>query len=272
MRKINFNKKLKMLEQLFSNMDKDHIAEYSAQCAYYTILSFIPFLILLLTIIQYTSISQQTLLEVLSKLIPDNMSEIILGIVREVYSKSIGTLSISIIFTLWSADKGLFALTKGIHSVYNNEENEKSTNFIYLKIKSLIGTIIFIILLVFGLALLVFGKSYISIVHDYFGGFKNFNIVTELITEIIYIFGTFLVFLLIYKCMPKNKNTFKSQLFGAIVGALLLNIISFAFSKYLDIFKGFSITYGSLTTLMLIMMWTYSCFFTVFLGAELNKR
>ena len=52
---------------------------------------------------------------------------------------------------------------------------------------------------------------------------------------------------------------------------ILLNIVSFVFSKYLDIFKGFSITYGSLTTLMLIMMWTYSCFYTLFLGAEINK-
>lgn len=58
---------------------------------------------------------------------------------------------------------------------------------------------------------------------------------------------------------------------GAVFGAIALNVVSFVFSKYLDIFKGFSITYGSLTTLMLVMMWTYSCFYTVFLGAELNK-
>ena len=47
--------------------------------------------------------------------------------------------------------------------------------------------------------------------------------------------------------------------------------MSYIFSKYLYIFKGFSLTYGSLTTLMLIMMWTYACFYTVFLGAEFNK-
>ena len=71
--------------------------------------------------------------------------------------------------------------------------------------------------------------------------------------------------------MPNHKVTFKSQIPGAIFGAIALNIISFVFSKYLDIFKGFSITYGSLTTLMLIMMWTYSCFYSLFFGAELNK-
>ena len=72
--------------------------------------------------------------------------------------------------------------------------------------------------------------------------------------------------------MPKHKVTFKSQIYGAIFGAIVLNVISFIFSIYLDVFKGFSITYGSLTTLILVMMWTYACFYTVFLGAELNKQ
>ena len=79
------------------------------------------------------------------------------------------------------------------------------------------------------------------------------------------------MFLLLYKFIPKHKVTFRSQITGAIFGGFLLNAISFIFSRYLDIFKGFSLTYGSLTTLMLIMMWTYSCFYTVFLGAEFNK-
>ena len=77
--------------------------------------------------------------------------------------------------------------------------------------------------------------------------------------------------MLLYKFMPKHKVTFRSQFYGALFGAIALNVVSFIFSKYLDIFKGFSITYGSLTTLMLVMMWTYSCFYTLFLGAELNK-
>ena len=90
-------------------------------------------------------------------------------------------------------------------------------------------------------------------------------------TEVSFVFMTFLVFLLLYKFMPKHRVSFKSQFWGALFGAIALNVISFVFSKYLFIFKGFSLTYGSLTTLMLIMMWTYSCFYTVFLGAELNK-
>ena len=214
-KKFNFKEKWAIIDRLFKNMDNDHISEYSAQCSYYTILSFIPFIILLITMIQYTSIEQQALLEAISKIIPASMNEMVLGIVREVYSKSIGTISISIIFTLWSAGKGLYALTKGLQGVYK-VNSEEQINVIYLRIKAIVETIIFIMLLTIGLVLLVFGKSWISIIQSHFGAFENFNTISEIITEIAFIFATFIIFLLLYKFMPKRRVTFKSQIFEYI--------------------------------------------------------
>lgn len=271
MKRFKFKDKYKKIERLFTNMDNDHISEYSAQCAYYTILSFIPFIILLITLIQYTNVNQETLFYVISKIIPSSMNEMVLGVVKEVYSKSIGTISISIIFTIWTAGKGLFALIKGLHSVYNLKD-KKSNSVIYLKLMSVIQTIMFLVLIVIGLVVLVFGNSLISIIKEHFGLFENYTILSRILAEFGIIFTTFVIFLCVYKFMPKHRVTIKSQIPGAIFGALVFNIISFIFSRYLDIFKGFSITYGSLTTLMLIMIWTYACFYTVFLGAELNKE
>ena len=270
MKKINFKEKYKLIQKLSTNMKKDHVSECSAECSYYTILSFIPFIILLITLIQYTNIAPQTLFEAISKIIPSSMNEMVLGIVQEAYSKSLGTVSISIIFTIWVAGRGLFALTKGLQFVYH-VDNEEKASYIYLRVKAIIETMLFIILIVVGLILLVFGNSLREIIQEHFGGLRNYNIWSSILTGIGFILATFLIFILLYKYIPKNKVTFKSQIYGALFGAIALNAISFIFSKYLDIFKGFSITYGSLTTLMLIMMWTYSCFYTVFLGAELNK-
>ena len=270
MRNFNFKEKYKLIQKLSTNMKKDHVSECSAECSYYTILSFIPFIILLITLIQYTNIAPQTLFEAISKIIPSSMNEMVLGIVQEAYSKSLGTVSISIIFTIWVAGRGLFALTKGLQFVYH-VDNEEKASYIYLRVKAIIETILFIILIVVGLVLLVFGNSLREIIQEHFGGLRNYNIWSSILTGIGFILATFLIFILLYKYIPKNKVTFKSQIYGALFGAIALNAVSFVFSKYLDIFKGFSITYGSLTTLMLIMMWTYSCFYTVFLGAELNK-
>lgn len=270
MKNLSFKFYYKKIEKLCENIGNDNIDGYSAQCSYYTILSFIPFVILLLTLIQYTNVDQQTLFNAISKVIPSSMSEFILGIIREVYSKSIGTISVSIVFTLWSAGKGLLALIKGLHIVYGVKD-KKSNSPVFLKFMSIVQTVFFIFFIVIGLVILVFGNSLISIVKRYFGGLENFTFLSNVFTKFVFIFITFVVFLFLYKFVPHHKVTFKGQVFGAVFGAISLNVISFIFSKYLDIFKGFSITYGSLTTLILVMMWTYACFYTIFLGAEINK-
>ena len=128
MKKIDLKQKYEILDKLFSNMNEDHIGEFSAQCSY------------------YTSIEQQAIFDAISKIIPSSMNDMVVGIVREVYSKSIGTISISIIFTLWSAGKGLYALAKGLQSVYKTK-GENRLDFIYLRLKSLVETIIFIFLI-----------------------------------------------------------------------------------------------------------------------------
>lgn len=270
MDKSKLKEKYQKFQELSENMKRDHISESAAQCSYYTILSFIPFVILLITLIQYTGIAPQALFDAISKLIPSSMSEMVLGIVQEVYSKSLGTISISIIFTLWSAGKGFYALTTGLQTVFQTK-SRKITSYIYLRIKVLLETILFIVMIVMGLTILVFGNGFIDILKENFGALENYNLISSIIAQVGVILVTFVVFLLLYKLMPKHKVSIKSQVYGALFGAIALNIISFVFSRYLTIFKGFSITYGSLTTLMLVMMWTYSCFYTVFLGAELNK-
>ena len=46
--------------------------------------------------------------------------------------------------------------------------------------------------------------------------------------------------------------------------------LSYFFSIYIDIFTNFSIIYGSLTTVILIMMWLYAIIYVILLGAEIN--
>ena len=264
------NKILLKIKTLLDNMSKDHVSEFSAQCAYYVILSFIPFIILLFTLIQYTNIESNQLFEILSNLIPDSMNDMVLGIVREAYSKSLGTVSVSLIFTLFSADRGLFALTKGLHLIYNFTDN-KNKSWIYLKLTSLIQTIIFIVIITLSMIIMIFGKAIVSTAKENFGLLKNYNIFSSLLTRTAILIVAFVVFLCIYKFMSRHKLSLKSQIRGAVFSSIAINIVSYIFSRYLVIFKGFSITYGSLTTLMLIMMWTYTCFYIIFLGAEINK-
>lgn len=134
-------------KKLLKNLEEDHISESSAQCSYYIMLSFVPFVILFLTLLQYTNISEDQLFSIISELVPDTMNGFILGVIKEIYSKSLGTISISFIFTIYASAKGLYALIKGLHKVYNYT-SDKKRSFIYLRFMSIVKTLIFILLII----------------------------------------------------------------------------------------------------------------------------
>ena len=253
------------VKDFFANLNKHHISEYTAQCAYYTILSFIPFLILIVTLVQYTGISQQSLLSIIQSIIPETMSDEAFNILQEVYSKSVGTISISAIFVLWSAMKGFYALSKGLHSVY---ETDKDYSYLRIRLKSFITTISLAVSIILVLLFSVFGDTILE--------FSKFKITQQIenilqISKIGIFAIIFIVILCMYRFIPGHKQGFKKQLPGAIVATLGWYVISLFFSIYLDTFKGFSIMYGSLTTIVLAMMWVYFSMYIILLGAEVNN-
>ena len=66
------------------------------------------------------------------------------------------------------------------------------------------------------------------------------------------------------------KTTLRKQLPGAVFTACGWLLLSFFFSVYLDVFEGFTSMYGSLTTIILIMLWLYGCMYIILLGGEIN--
>lgn len=255
------------MKKFFKSMSNHSISECTAQCAYYTILSFIPLLILIVTLIQYTGISKDVLITGVQNIIPESMSESAIDIVQEVYSKSITTVSVSAIFVLWSSGKGFFALCKGLHNIYETKENY---NYFWIKLKSLISTLLFVILIILVLIVSVFGNTILDFMESKIH-IPNSVISVFNFTKIGVYFILFLSFLLMYRFVPGHKQTLKKQIPGALVAASGWYIISFFFSVYIDMFKGFSVMYGSLTTITLSMMWVYFCMYIILIGAEINN-
>ncbi|MDO5557585.1 MAG: YihY/virulence factor BrkB family protein [Clostridia bacterium] len=262
------NKLFMEIHAFFKRIKKHNIGEYTAQCAYYTILSFIPFIIILLTLIQYTNIQKETLFIAISAFIPNSMNQQILNIIQEIYSKSFGTISISALIVLWSAGRSFFALCKGFHIVY---EIPKKRSYIYFKLKGIISTMVFTVVIVLTLLLIIFG-SYIT---EKIGGrFETIGFILQDVVKfsnIGLIAFLFIIFLFMYKYIPNHRVRLKDQIPGALFASIVWSIISYAFSLFVNIFKGFSLMYGSLTTAILIMMWVYVCMYVILLGAEINS-
>lgn len=258
---------LKKCVDISNKLKKDHVSEYAAECAYFTILSFIPFIIFFITLIQYTNVDKESIYYWLRQAVPTTAQDMILGIVDEVYAKSIKTISVAAIFALWSASKGFYYLSRGLRKIYNTEKSKLTA---IVRFEGLMYTLIFVVSIIVFLVIMVFGKRIHNLMLN---KFEHISFITGFILKIrwIILIGLmFFIFLIIYKFIPKHKAKLKTQVYGALFSSIAWYISSWVFSIYIDVFDGFSNTYGSLTSIILIMMWVYVCMYIILLGAELN--
>ena len=167
---------IKTIGLFFTKLDNDHVSEYAAKCAYFTFLSFIPFIILLLSLIKYINIERETLIYILEAFLPAVTKNSVLDIIQEVYSKSFEAISISAIFLLWSAANSFYSLSVGISSIYKSKDRE---NYIRLRIKGILGTIIVILTIIMMLILIVFGNTISEVIEE------NFSALNEIIAFIL---------------------------------------------------------------------------------------
>lgn len=255
---------------LMQEINANYIDEHAAACSYYTILSFIPLTILILTLAQYFGINEEVFIFILEGMIPsDILNEAVISIVKETFSKSITTITISAIFTFWSAGKGLFALCKGLNVVYGVKNENKY--YLLFRIRALISTIIFIVVIVLTLLVLVFGNSINLFLQE---RFNIFSTVINLLLKskiLISIISLSIILTFVYRFIPKHKYKLKNQIPGAVIAAVLCNVVSIFYSIYVEVFTGFSLMYGSLTTIVLAMMWVYACMYSILIGAMFNR-
>ena len=248
-----------------------HTGAYAAQAAYFFVLSMIPIILLLLTMVQFTSLTKDYIMNAVLQAFPTTVEGLIESIVDQVYSQSGTIIPITVLVALWSAGRGVLSITNGLNCVY---ESRETRNYVYLRIRASLYTVIFLVAIILSLVLSVFGNR-IAIMLN-----QHFPVLVRLIDTVIRSRTLITLCILtlfwdtVYKYLPNRKNigktTMKKQIPGAIFTACAWQVISFVFSIYLDIFTGFTTMYGSLTMIILIMLWLYMCMYVILLGGEVN--
>jgi membrane protein len=80
-----------------------------------------------------------------------------------------------------------------------------------------------------------------------------------------------IVFLmLVYMYVPNRKSKLRYELPGAIFSTIVWMVYSWAFSYYINNYANYSVTYGSLATIVIFILWLYVTMNIVFIGAEIN--
>lgn len=248
--------------------EKNHVGAYAAQSAYFIMLSFLPLIIMLLSLIQFTGIGKADLYALIRDFVPSGFQSSLIGIVNEMYSRTVATVSISALVTAWSAGKGFMALNKGMNVICHVE---KTPNYVLMRLRGAVFAMFFVVLIVVSLLLIVFGNSIHELIVLYvpFLAFFTRLLLSFRMTLMLALFITF--FIILYVILPNRRAGFFSQLPGALFSAAGWYLFSYGFSVYVGYGSAFNM-YGSLTTIVLLMMWLYFVMYIVLIGLELNQR
>lgn len=246
---------------------EDHVGAYAAQSAFFLVLSLIPIILLLLTMIQYTPVTKADVMTAAYEIFPSSIRTSIISIINEVYNQSTAVIPATALTAMWSAGRGTLAIEGGLNCIYKQKETR---NYFFLRVRSALYTVLLVVVIVLSLVFLGFGNSLSLFVNQYIPVLQyvtDFIIETRTITimAVLIVFST-----VIYRFLPNGPRKLKNQIPGAIFTSFGWTLVSYFISVYMDIFKGFSSMYGSLTTLILIMLWFYFCMYIMLIGGEIN--
>lgn len=249
-------------------MKENNVSAFSAQAAFFIIISFFPFVMFLLTLLQYLPFKESDIQIFANQIMPDGISSFVFTVIREIYDKASTTLiSITAITALWTASKGCLSIVRGLNSVYGIKETR---NYFKLRIISSIYTLIFAIILIFTMALLLFGNTLSIWIGEKIPFLIDIALIIISIRTTVMLCLLALFFAVMYTFIPNRKSTILSELPGAIFTAAGWTGFSYLYSYYIEHIKDFSYMYGSLTAVVLFMLWLYACMYILFIGAILN--
>lgn len=249
-------------------MSGDRVRAHSAEAAFFLIMSFFPLLMLLLTLLQYTPITQEQVLYTLEQITPFSISDMLESLVAGLYRGSASMLvTWTTIVALWTAGKSVIGLTDGLNSVYRIESER---NYIHLRVRAMFYALLMTLAILMSLVILVFGYHIIDLLKRLIPILRDYSSALSIFPTLIAMVILTLLFTMFYAYLPDKKQKFFRQIPGAVFASVAWTVFSYGFSLYLSYFPDTSVLYGSLATLVVVMLWLYFCMYLLFIGAEIN--
>lgn len=243
----------------------------ASSLAYNFMLAFFPATIFLFTLIPYIHIKnfQGQLINILSTVLPRNAYMAFQATIEDIIKHQNGKLlSVGFISALYFATNGVSNLMQAFNR--SSLIVEKRT---WLKRRAIaLGlTIVISTALLIAITIMTAGQALIGIIRVHI--YTKAHIWLYLISFsrwVIVIAIFFVTISLLYRYGPANKQKWKFLNTGSIIGTILAILTSLGFSYYINNFSSYNKIYGSIGTLVILMLWLYLNSLIVLIGFELN--
>ncbi|MGM9550328.1 MAG: YihY/virulence factor BrkB family protein [Faecousia sp.] len=246
-----------------------HIPLHAAYAGYFIVLSLFPALVLLLSVLRYTGLQVESLIDLVRDFLPGALMDGAEGLIYSTYRNSSGAVvGLSAVTALWSASRGIYGLLTGLNAVYGVSENR---GYIYTRSISVVYTFVFFLILLLTLVLHVFGNSIISLLTMVDNPVLIFLIDLIDLRFFLLLILQSLIFTVMFMALPNKRNRFLASLPGGVLTSLGWLVFSDIYSIYVENFSNYSNIYGSVYAVAISMLWLYCCLSILFYGGALNR-
>lgn len=207
----------------------------------------------------------------IGRLIPPAAYSLVIETFKQTTKASSSTkIVLGITVAIFSASVGISALQDTLNTVYKLKE----TRSFWKARAEAMGLTVFIALVILGAILLLLGGDFsANHVAHLFRGSLSLAILIRLLAW----FGSSLMMiisfeLLYYFCPNSQKRTWRWFTPGGLVGLLGWILGSICLRIYLHYFNNYSMTYGSLGAVVILLLWFYLTGVMILLGGEVNSE
>ncbi|WNQ13821.1 YihY/virulence factor BrkB family protein [Paenibacillus aurantius] len=256
------------IKELFRHIKEDEPFGMAAQCAYYFLLSFFPFLLFLVSLLGYLPVTTQSVLELARQYIPKGVEPGVREQLQHIFEvRRGGALSFGILFTLVSSSTALNAIVLNVNKAYGLPARK---SFIHSQLLAIGLTMALLLVVVFVLLFSVFGQTIGDWLFQWhFLSGDQVSLWNGLRWVVAFVV-LFLVFTGVYFVAPNTCLTCKDVLPGALFAALGWQVASFGFSFYVSHWGRYNVTYGSLAGIIVLLVWFYISALLILIGGEIN--
>jgi membrane protein len=247
------------------------LSERAAAVSFNLLLAVFPAFIFLFTLIPYIPIHdlQAQIMSLLRQTIPAGTYDAVDNTIRDIISRQRGgILSFGFLATIYASTNGMVALMNAFHTV---QETPDKRGFFKMRLVALGLTFSLGLAIILAIVVLLIG----GVVSDYLLRFGFFNnpVFVHLVSigRYLLVFAVFVsVISVIYKFGPDVNMKWAFITPGATTASILIVLTTLIFSFYLSNFGSYNKVYGSIGTLIALMVWINLIALLVVLGFEMN--
>jgi membrane protein len=273
---MSFSRRVKrswlFLIRLQREMGYDDAMGMAAQIAFYAMLGLFPFMIFVLSVISMFPVDldlQQYLLDSLENQMPSEAATYVTNIVMDLLpQQNQGLLSFGLLASLWGASMAIGALITTINRAYNIRPRR---NIVQQKILSIFLTLGLSAMWLLAVTIILVGPDLTQKLFQLIGiASENSTFWTSVRLPMAFLLNLAALSILYYVA-PEAKQRFRWILPGALTSTILWFGASQVFRFFLQNFGQYNKTYGSLATVVILMIWLWISGLLFLLGAEINS-